>query len=160
MTKRQEVSYIIIKEKISFDYIRDCYSIIEDYDIQDSVIIYEIYKEAFKEEIKKYKGKVIKNISDIYSLDDSNKIIIKNFIREKMKYSIDNILTPLINLEFKNTSNINIPGCFTIPSNDQLIIGAVKTSLYSMDIDRVGYVNISIVKKFILSRLKDNTINN
>jgi len=154
MIKVQEVEYISISNNIDFKYIKDCYSVIEEYDINDCIIIYKMFAKSFEDEIKKYKGKAVKDIKDIYSLDNPDSIIIKNFIKEKLKFSVDSILISLVNYDINSLSDIRIPGCFTIIDNGRLIIGSTKYRLFSIDDQSVGYANISMLKKFVLSKVK------
>ena len=113
-----------------------------------------MFAKSFEDEIKKYKGKAVKDIKDIYSLDNPDSIIIKNFIKEKLKFSVDSILISLVNYDINSLSDIRIPGCFTIIDNGRLIIGSTKYRLFNIDDQSVGYANISMLKKFVINKVK------
>jgi len=150
MTRAQEVDYIRIKNKINFEYINKCYDAIDKYEIDDCAVIYEMFRGTFQEEIKKYKGTSVKNLKDIYSLDNSNKIIIKNFIKHKLRQSINHILVPLINTGLSSSHDIRIPGCFTIILDKEILVGSTRHRLYSTDTIPNGFLNITLLRKFIL----------
>ena len=155
MAKHHEVEYLILNNAISFEFIEECYGIVDGYDIAECFLIYEIFKGTFSEELKKTnKNSSIKNFDDIYSLGDPEKVLIKNFIKLKLYNCIEILLLPLLNFNFSLREKPTIPDCFIIILEDKLLIGTTKSSVFSSSWrEENSFINIILLKRFIFNKI-------
>lgn len=148
------LGYLIINKIVTFDTILLAYELVESFNSNQLFIIYEVFKNKFKKELENYRKNTIKNMDDIYSLDDEKKIFIKNFMKDKLFGAINSILIPFIGCDLKNIQSVNIEGCFILLHKKEVIVGVQKKVYFSSDLKQDDhYINIYLVKNFILNNI-------
>jgi len=151
MARHHVAEYIVISELITFDFLLKCYNVADGFDLEKSLMIYDIFKKEFEKDIKNFENSKVESVDDIYSLGSPQKVIIRNYIRERLKFAIDTILLPCLNLNFCRTNLPTIPNCFSFVVDSKLIIGTSKENIFSNSWRTdPGFINLNLLKRFII----------
>lgn len=147
MTKNYK--FIVIEKKVNFAFISSLYKKIESYSLDDCLLVYKLYKDDFKDLINENNIPKVKSIQDIYNLDDPNKIIIEELIKQTFENAIEKIIVPCLNVDFLS-SKIEIEDCGTFVNDKKLFIVTHKTTHYSYIKNKVNnYLYLDLLNRFL-----------